>query len=132
MDMKPELFNEAVLLNVIWQVHEDNKQAMELIGSIAPDLDKDHELTLAPDQLRELLGRLADKQQTMDAILHIVRQFFCKEADEYAKGLTLDESLEIKEKIRDSEPWKKMFIIVNETEEERTQRFLLEMLGIHE
>ena len=132
MDIPQDVFESALRLNLIWQIHNENKDNMKLVGDVAQAIDGDPEITMTPEALRELLNHIADTQNTIDALLHICREYFCKEADEIAVKLTDEESLAFREKVRETEPWQRMQSIVAETAEERTQRLLLEMLGIHE
>ena len=133
MDISKELTSSIERLNILWHVHNENKNIMENCQTLYEMLEKNPGQTLHPDQLIEFLSVAVDKMQTIDGILHVARKHFCKEAEDFAANTPEETAIAIREKItEESEPMKQMLAIMSETEEERVQRFLMEMLDLHE
>lgn len=136
MTIDIEKFDSAMIesferLNLFFHVHNCNKEMLNNTLDLVENLREHEGQTLAPHHLIDWLEAAGFVFQTVDALMHILQSEHVGPALDMAHTLTEEDKIYIRDHLH-SPILDKMMEILNEDEETRTQRLLLEHLGIHE
>lgn len=127
----PEFIESFERLNLYFHVHHANEELLNNTLSMHEALEQNEGQTLSPEFLMDWFSTAGFVMQTVDALMHILQRKHVGPAYEFAKKLTDEQRMFIRDNVH-SDGLTEMLAILNEDEETRTQRMLLEHLGIHE
>ena len=130
-EITPEFINSVERLNIFYHIHHCNAQILSQISMACSVLEKNPDQTLAREALQDLLGSIGDFSQSVDGLMHICQKEVTGPAQDWINEASPEEQIEMRDNVN-TPILDKMVAILSETEEERTQRILLEHLGIHE
>lgn len=127
----PEFVESYERMNLFFHVHHANEELLTNVISIRESLQQNEGQTLSPEFLMDWLDTAGFVMQTVDALMHILQRKHVGPAIEFTKKLSDEQKMHIRDNMQ-SEGLTEMLAILNEDEETRTQRMLLEHLGIHD
>lgn len=127
----PEMIESFERLNLFWHVHHMNEQILDVVMNLVDSLREHPGQTLTNETLVEFASTVGYQNQSIDALMHILQKKHVGEALEYAKNLTDEEKIYIRDNLH-TEDLNTMLEVLTESEEERTQRMLLEHLHLHD
>ena len=130
-EVTPEFIASIEKLNLFYHIHAVNAEMLKNVGILVEKLDAPDVEAVSVDFMQAWLAAMGDRTQTIDALLHICQDHHTGEAAEWLENSTSEQQIEMRDSIN-TPVLAKMEQILNETEEERTQRILLEHLGIHD
>lgn len=135
MTDKPEYSAEFITsvekLNLFYHIHSTNAEVMKNAGVLMDKLDDPKVEAVSVDFMREWLAAMADRTQTIDALMHICQDNFIGEAKDWLENSSSEEQIKMRDSIM-TPILGQMEEILTESAEERTQRILIEMLHIHD
>lgn len=126
-----EMIESYERLNLFFHVHHANEEVLSNTIALTEELKENPGKTMHPEMLIDWLSAAGFVFQTIDALMHILQREHVGPALEMARKLSDEDKIYIRDNFK-SPGIDKMLEILTETEEERTQRMLLEHLGIHE
>jgi hypothetical protein len=119
-------------MNMFFYVHNENKELLMAVAELYEKLEKNPEAMVSSQALRNWLDRAEDHTQTVDALMHIAQRHMIGEARVWLDAASEEEQKDMQRREETQTPViKQMTEILLETSEERTQRILLEHLGMH-
>lgn len=129
--LSPQMVESFERLNLYFHVHKANEDILNNAIQLVENLNKEPGTTLSPEHLIAWVESVGYVCQTVDALMHILQRGHTGPAYEFSRTLTDEQKMFIRDNLH-TPTLDKMLAILSEDEETRTQRMLLEHLGIHE